>query len=61
LTPLLPHSVSHAEGDRQESASPVCCLVLAGESSGSKLDMAKELGVEVITEAQFINRFDIKS
>jgi DNA ligase (NAD+) len=31
-------------------------FVLAGDKAGSKLDKAKELGIEVITEADFIKR-----
>jgi len=29
-------------------------LVVAGESAGSKLDKAKELGVKVVTEKEFM-------
>jgi DNA ligase (NAD+) len=31
-------------------------FVVAGENAGSKLDKAKELGVEVITEDEFLKR-----
>jgi DNA ligase (NAD+) len=31
-------------------------FLVAGESAGSKLDKAKELGVPVITEGQFIEK-----
>jgi len=31
-------------------------LVVAGEKAGSKLTKAKELGIEVIDEAEFLRR-----
>ena len=43
------------------SVSKKTSFVIAGESAGSKLDKAKELGIEVITEDQFVDRFEIKA
>src|SRR6185295_18640188 len=43
-------------GKSSGSVSKKTSFVVAGESAGSKLDKAKELGVEVITEDEFIKR-----
>jgi DNA ligase (NAD+) len=43
-------------GKASGSVSKKTSFVIAGESAGSKLDKAKELGVEVVTEQQFLNR-----
>jgi len=48
-------------GKASGSVSKKTSFVIAGESAGSKLDKAKELGVEVIDEATFISRFDLKA
>jgi DNA ligase (NAD+) len=47
-------------GKASGSVSKKTSFVVAGESAGSKLDKAKELGVEVITEDQFIQRVGAK-
>jgi len=44
-------------GKPSGSVSKKTKFVLAGEAAGSKLDKAKELGVEVIDEAEFVKRF----
>jgi len=43
-------------GKASGSVSKKTSFVIAGESAGSKLDKAKELGVEVIDEAEFVKR-----
>jgi DNA ligase (NAD+) len=43
-------------GKSSGSVSKKTSFVVAGESAGSKLDKAKELGVEVINEAEFLKR-----
>jgi DNA ligase (NAD+) len=41
-------------GDVSSSVSKKTSYVVAGEEAGSKLDTANELGVEVLTEAEFV-------
>jgi len=43
-------------GKASGSVSKKTSFVIAGDKAGSKLDKAKELGVEVITEAEFFKR-----
>jgi DNA ligase (NAD+) len=45
--------IKEAGGKTSGSVSKKTDYLLAGESAGSKLDKAKELGVKVITEAEF--------
>lgn len=42
-------------GDVSNSVSKKTSFVVAGDEAGSKLDKARELGVKVITEAEFLN------
>ena len=44
-------------GKTSGSVSKKTALLIAGEKAGSKLAKAKELGVEVLTEAEFIHRY----
>jgi DNA ligase (NAD+) len=43
-------------GKAAGSVSKKTSFLVAGESAGSKLDKAKELGVKVLTEAQFLEK-----
>lgn len=46
--------IRQAGGTVSGSVSKKTDFVIAGESAGSKLDKAKELGVKVLTEAEFV-------
>lgn len=43
-------------GEVADGVSAKVNLVIAGEAAGSKLDKAKKLGIEIIDEAQFVER-----
>jgi DNA ligase (NAD+) len=43
-------------GKASGSVSKKTSFIIAGESAGSKLDKAKELGIEVLDEAGFLKR-----
>ena len=45
-------------GKATGSVSKKTSIVLAGESAGSKLDKARELGVRIIDEAQFLQMIE---
>ena len=42
-------------GETQSSVTKTTTLVIAGESAGSKLDKAKQLGIKIIDEDEFKN------
>lgn len=49
--------VEHLGGKCASSVSKKTAFVIAGENPGSKLSKAVSLGIEVITEAQFMDQF----
>ena len=51
-------AISSAGGKATSSVSKKTDFLLAGEKAGSKLDKAKQLEVEVITEQQFLEMID---
>ena len=52
------NAVRRAGGKATGSVSKKTSIVLAGESAGSKLDKARELGVRIIDEAQFLQMIE---
>jgi DNA ligase (NAD+) len=50
--------ITQLGGKASGSVSKKTSFVLAGENAGSKLDKAKELGVSVITEREFVAMVD---
>jgi DNA ligase (NAD+) len=46
-------------GKASGSVSKKTSFLIAGENAGSKLDKAKELKIEVVTEAEFLSRFEL--
>ena len=51
--------IRKAGGTPGSSVSKRTAFVVAGESAGSKLTKAQELGVEVIDEAEFLKRLTV--
>lgn len=54
--PQATELVENAGGKVTSSVSKATTLVVAGEEAGSKLDKARELGIEVIDEAELLRR-----
>ena len=48
--------ITRLGGKTSGSVSKKTSFVVAGDSAGSKLEKAKELGVEVLTETEFVAR-----
>jgi DNA ligase (NAD+) len=49
--------IRQAGGSVTSSVSKNTDFLLAGEAAGSKLDKAKELGVEILNEEEFLKKF----
>lgn len=49
--------IRQAGGTVSGSVSKKTDFVIAGEEAGSKLDKAKELGLKVLSEAEFLKQF----
>ena len=47
-------------GNISSSVSKNTDFILAGEEAGSKLDKAKELGIQILTENEFLEMLDAK-
>ena len=41
------------------SVSKQTSFLIAGEAAGSKLEKARQLGIEVMDEEEFVNRFNV--
>jgi len=52
----IKEQIASRGGKASGSVSKKTSFIVAGESAGSKLDKARELGIEVLTEAEFIVR-----
>ena len=52
----IEQTIKQHGGKTASSVSKKTSFVLAGDNSGSKLDKARQLGVEVIDEAEFLKR-----
>ena len=53
--------IEEAGGRVAGSVSKKTDALLAGEDAGSKLEKAKELGVEIIDEAEFLRRVEVRA
>jgi DNA ligase (NAD+) len=54
--PQIEEMIVKLGGRASGSVSKKTSFVVAGAEAGSKLDKAKSLGVEVLTEAEFLKR-----
>ena len=52
--------IREAGGNVTSSVSKNTDFLLAGEEAGSKLDKAKELGVKILTEKEFLDMLGSK-
>jgi DNA ligase (NAD+) len=52
----IKNQIERLGGKATDSVSKTTAFVVAGEEAGSKLEKAKKLGVEVLTEKEFLER-----
>ena len=55
--PEMTRVIEENGGKTAGSVSKKTSFVIAGEEAGSKLDKAKELGIEILTEQEFLSKF----
>jgi DNA ligase (NAD+) len=55
--PEIERLIAKLGGKASGSVSKKTSFLIAGENAGSKLDKAKELNIEILSEEQFLSRY----